>query len=175
MQRAKNMAYATAGVQMMAGIEMNVRSHVFIPDAEAGSDQERSHYQAGNALPRKREMRLPMNAAFTLILALAVVLAVFVGVKAHQYAKLSGRYQDTLTRIDTINTLNRENAQALAEARDINRIRYLAATEYGMVSVKSVESIPVTAPATRTNASYTNGLTANSPFADGYGMTSGSR
>ena len=50
MQREKNMTYATAGVQMGAGIEMNVRSHVFIPDAEAGCEEVRSHYHAGNYL-----------------------------------------------------------------------------------------------------------------------------
>ncbi len=175
MQRGKNVMYATAGVQMGPGIQMNVRSHVFIPDAEAGSEQERSHYQAGNDLPRKKEMRLPMNAAFALILGLAVVLALFVGVKAHQYARLTGKYRETIACIDSVNSQNKENAKALAEARDMNRIRYLAATEYGMVSVKSVESIPVVAPATRTEASYTNGLTANSPFAEGHGIISGSR
>lgn len=175
MQRGKNVMYATAGVQMGPGIQMNVRSHVFIPDAEAGCEWERSHYQAGNVAERKKELRLPKNVAAVLLMVLAVILTACVGAKIQEYAKLSGKYQQTLSRIETINTMNLNSAEALAEARDINRIRYIAATKYGMVSVKSVESIPVTAPETRTAYSQTNGPAANSPLADGQGIISGSR
>lgn len=175
MQRGRNWMYATAGVQMGPGIEMNVRSHVYIPDAEAGSEQVRSHYQAGTMPQQKKELKLTRNAAAMLLLVLAVILTIFMGTKALEYARLSGKYRDTVTRIESVNTANQNSAQALAEARDINRIRYLATTEYGMVSVKSVETIPVTAPATRAAESYTNGQPANSPFAGGQGIISGSR
>ena len=75
MQREKNMTYATAGVQMGAGIEMNVRSHVFIPDAEAGCEEVRSHYHAGYQVVRKKEITLSRNHAAILLLILAGILA----------------------------------------------------------------------------------------------------
>ena len=86
MQREKNMTYATAGVQMGAGIEMNVRSHVFIPDAEAGCEEVRSHYHAGYQVVRKKEITLSRNHAAILLLILAGILALIVGLKAVRYA-----------------------------------------------------------------------------------------
>lgn len=174
MQRGKTMTYATAGVQMSAGIEMNVRSHVFIPDAEAGSENIRSYFQAGNQVERKKEITISRNRAAVMLLILAGILALIIGIKALSYAQLSGTYNNTMDRIEAINKLNIESTEALANARDSHRIRYRATTEFGMVPADAVESIPVVAPQTRPNQN-TNGLTAEHPFADGYGMLSGSR
>lgn len=174
MQRGKTMTYATAGVQMSAGIEMNVRSHVFIPDAEAGSENIRSYFQAGNQVERKKEITISRNRAAVMLLILAGILALIIGIKALSYAQLSGTYNNTMDRIESINKLNIESTEALANARDSHRIRYRATTEFGMVPADAVESIPVVAPQTRPNQN-TNGLTAEHPFADGYGMLSGSR
>lgn len=174
MQRGKTMTYATAGVQMGAGIEMNVRSHVFIPDAEAGREDIRSYFQAGNQVERKKEITMSRNRAAVLLLALAAVLALVIGIKALSYANLSGVYSDTMKRIEVVNQQNVDSTEKLAEARDSHRIRYRATSEFGMVPADAVESIPVVAPQTRPNQN-TNGLTAESPFADGYGMLSGSR
>lgn len=174
MQRGKTMTYATAGVQMSAGIEMNVRSHVFIPDAEAGSENIRSYFQAGNQVERKKEITISRNRAAVMLLILAGILALIIGIKALSYAQLSGTYNNTMDRIEAINKLNIESTEALANARDSHRIRYRATTEFGMVPADAVESIPVVAPQTRPNQN-TNGLTAEHPFADGHGMLSGSR
>lgn len=174
MQRGKTMAYATAGVQMSAGIEMNVRSHVYIPDAEAGNEDSRDYFQAGNQVERKKEITMSRNRAAVILLALAAVLALVIGIKALSYANLSGVYSDTMKRIEAVNQQNIDSAEKLAEARDSHRIRYRATSEFGMVPADAVESIPVVAPQTRPNQN-TNGLTAENPFADGYGMLSGSR
>lgn len=174
MQRGKTMAYATAGVQMSAGIEMNVRSHVYIPDAEAGSENIRDYFQAGNQVERKKEITISRNRAAVMLLVLAAVLALVIGIKALSYANLSGTYSDTMERIEAINQQNINSAEELAKARDSHRIRYRATSEFGMVPADAVESIPVVAPQTRPNQN-TNGLTAEHPFADGYGMLSGSR
>lgn len=175
MQRGKNMMYATAGVQMAPGIQMNVRSHVFVPDAEAGSENQYSYYQAGAVVERKQDVYISRNRAAVIILILFAVLALLVGAKGLQYARLNQRLRMTEIKIQEVKEANLLNAAPLAEARDMNRIRYKATKEYGMVSIHSVESIPVIAPETRGNPSYTNGLTADSPFADGYGMITGSR
>lgn len=175
MQREKNMTYATAGVQMGAGIEMNVRSHVFIPDAEAGCEEVRSHYHAGYQVVRKKEITLSRNHAAILLLILAGILTLIVGLKAVRYAETTQEYRTTMNRIESTVKANEKSTEELAKARDSHRIRYLATTEYGMVPADTVESIPVVAPQTRTQNSNTNGLTAEHPFADGYGMLSGSR
>ncbi|MBR6753045.1 MAG: hypothetical protein IKM05_03330 [Clostridia bacterium] len=174
MQRGKTMTYATAGVQMSAGIEMNVRSHVYIPDAEAGSEYSRDYFQAGNQVERKKEITISRNRAAVMLLVLAAVLALVIGIKALSYAQLSGTYSDTMGRIEAIHQQNINSTEELAKARDSHRIRYRATTEFGMVPADAVESIPVVAPQTRPNQN-TNGLTAEHPFADGYGMLSGSR
>ena len=44
--------YAVAGVQMQPGMRMNVRSHVYMPDAEAGREDERQQYFAGSTTER---------------------------------------------------------------------------------------------------------------------------
>lgn len=175
MQRAKNLSYATAGVQMSAGIEMNVRSHVFIPDAEAGSENSRNYYQAGPVVERKPEITLSRNHAAMLLLVVALIVGVVLGVKALHYAKVTAEYQETLVKIENVVAETAKSAEQLAKARDTHRIRYRATTEFGMIPMDAVESIPVIAPQTRTNNSSTNGLTANNPFADGYGILSGSR
>lgn len=176
MQRGKNMTYATAGVQLGAGIAMNVRSHVFIPDAEAGgTDDSRDYFQAGYQVERKPEITLSRNRAAVLLLILAAVLALFIGIKAVRYAGMTDQYRGTLEKIESVNKMNASNTQALAQARDSHRIRYLATTEFGMIPADAVESIPVIAPQTRTHNNDTKGLTAENPFADGYGMLSGSR
>lgn len=174
MQRGKTMTYATAGVQMSAGIEMNVRSHVFIPDAEAGSENIRDYFQAGNQVERKKAITISRNRAAVLLLILAAVLALIIGIKYLSYAEITGTYNSTMERIETINKLNVSSMEELAKARDSHRIRYRATSEFGMVPADAVESIPVVAPQTRPNQN-TNGLTAEHPFADGYGMLSGSR
>lgn len=175
MQRVKNMAYATAGVQMVPGIEMNVRSHVFIPDAEAGCDQARSYYRAESTVERKKEWTLPRNVARMFIVALIVVLGAVVLFKCVQRNALANTYAQTRTSIDSVEQSILEQKEELAQARDINRIRYLASNEYQMVSAISVESIPVTAPDTRPANSNTLGQAASSPLAGGHGIITGSR
>lgn len=175
MQRAKNMAYATAGVQMMAGIEMNVRSHVFIPDAEAGSEGYRPSYRPEQVVERKNELTLSRNAA---ALFLAIVFVIFGALVLHKCVErkaLADNLAQTRTRIELVKQNIENQQQALTEARDINRIRYLATREYHMVSAESVDSIPVIAPETRIAYSYTNGLVSGSPLEAGHGMISGSR
>lgn len=175
MQRVKNMAYATAGVQMMPGIEMNVRSHVFIPDAEAGSEQVRSSYRAESTVERKKEWTLPRNVARMFLALVFVVLSIVVLTKCVQRNNLAASYRTTQASIESTEAENVMMTEKLAEARDINRIRYLASNQYKMVSAASVESIPVTAPVTRPANGNTYGQAAASPFGSGHGMIAGSR
>ncbi len=175
MQRVKNMMYATAGVQMVPGIEMNVRSHVFMPDAEAGSENQRSHYRADHVVERRREASLSWNACCVFFAALILVLGLCVGMKYAKLSQLTGEYTANQAEMQQTRLSNLQKSEELAQARDINRIRYLASNNYNMVSAVSVESIPVVAPDTRVANDITNGQTASSPLAGGYGIYTGSR
>lgn len=175
MQRAKNMMYATAGVQPVPGIAMNVRSNVFVPDAEAGSEYARSHYRAEKTVERSREKTLSRNVARVFLASLFLVLSLVVIVKCIQRNSLANVYNNTNNTIQQLSLEKEQLGEKLAKVRDVNRIRYLASNEYHMVTAASVESIPVTALATRNANSYTNGQTASSPLADGHGMIIGSR
>lgn len=175
MQRAKNMMYATAGIQQAPGIAMNVRSHVVIPDAEAGNREQRSHYRAEETVERSRELTLSRNVAHAFWAILAAVMCLFVLCKHIQRNNLAA---DLKTARDKTIVQHEELAkldEKLTKARDDNRIRYSASNDYHMVTAESVVSIPVTAPVTRYANNLTNGQTASSPLADGHGMIAGSR
>lgn len=175
MQRAKNMMYATAGIQQAPGIAMNVRSHVVIPDAEAGNWEQRSHYRAEETVERSRELTLSRNVARVFLVTLFAVMCLFVLCKQIQRNNLAENLTYTKNRIVGQHMELEKLDEQLTKARDDNRIRYAASNDYHMVTAESVVSIPVTAPATRYANSLTNGQTASSPLADGHGIITGSR
>lgn len=176
MQKGKSMQYAMAGVQMMPGMRMNVRSNVYVPDGEAGSsrDQDRQPYYAVQQQEKPRgQLTVPYRVAIPFLVCLFLLFFGLAAGKLTRRMNLTNDINAMETNISTLTVANAALQQQVIENRDQARISYLA-QELGMVSASGVETVPVIAPDTRpveTNQS----LTGNSPLPGGHGMISGSR
>lgn len=177
MQRS---SYAAAGVQLAPGICMNVRSHVYMPDSEAGYENDRQQYfaQGKETVISRNAPTIPTSYA---VLLLAVVLGIFaclVGGRLIHRAQLSRSVSENSLQIaQTELSISQLNVD-VAKARDSARIAYMAVQDIGMVAASGVESIPVTAPNTRPGSvekQYTSGMLGSSPLSNGLEMISGSR
>ena len=177
MQKGKNVQYAMAGVQAMPGMRMNVRSHVYIPDAEVGYDHEEGrqpYYAQGQCAVSKRALTIPANIGVIFLAAVFLFFGILVVGKAAQRAKLSREISAMETAIAQTLQDNTQLAVQVMEARDSSRICYAAAQNLGMVAATGVEAVPVEAPDTRP-VNYNGSLTGNSPFPAGHGVITGSR
>ena len=178
MQKGKTVQYAAAGVQAMPGMRMNVRSHVHIPDAEAGSENRmdrQPYYACGPQKPvSNRCATIPTHVAILFLTAVFVFFGSLVLHKAVQRAQLSKDISAMETSIAKTLQDNTLLAVDVMEARDSSRICYEAAQRLGMVASSGMDAVPVQAPDTRPeNNNYT--LTASSPLTVQQGSISGSR
>lgn len=176
MQKAKGMQYAMAGVQMAPNMRMNVRSHVYVPDAEAGCEQEgyRKPYYAAQQAERPHG---PLTVSYR------VAIPFLVGLFLLFFGLTAGKLAQRVTLADEIDTMETHISALIVENlvlrnevelnRDQARISYLAQS-FGMVSSNGVDTVPVIAPETRPQQ-IENSLTGNSPLPGGHGMISGSR
>lgn len=169
--------YATAGVQLSPGICMNVRSHVRVPDSEAGRNDGPKPFEARGE--QKSISRHPgtMPAAYAmLLLTVAFVLfGTLVILRVSEKAALSKDVTALETRIaDTIRN-NSELTVQVMQARDSARIGYEAVQTIGMIAASGVDSVPVTAPDTRPGNSVYGSQTGSSPLPAELGILSGSR
>lgn len=174
MQKGK-MQYAMAGVQAMPGMRMNVRSHVHVPDAEAGHEGQWQPYYATETqkLPR-RSATVPANVGIIFLCAVFLVFGILVLDKACQRAELSKNISAMENSITQTIIDNSQLTLQVMEARDSSRICYAAAQDLGMVAATGVDAIQVMAPETRPNI-QTGSLMENSPFSIEHGMITGSR
>lgn len=176
MQRS---SYAIAGVQFQPGMRMNVRSHVRMPDAEAGTpDQRQQYFAEGEPVSVSRQPVMIRRSVALWILTLAVLaVMVFLGVKMGTLGDLRKKLTKAQTDLQATEVSLKEMDVKLADARSPVRISYVAEQEYHMISSKAVEPVQVTAPFTRDEQrnAYNSGSRENSPFSPGLGMISGSR
>lgn len=169
------MQYAMAGVQAMPGMRMNVRSHVHVPDAEAGYDGQQQPYYAAETqrLPR-RSATVPANVGIIFLCAVFLAFGIMVLDRACQRAELSKNISAMEGSIAQTIIDNSQLTLEVMEARDSSRICYAAAQDLGMVAATGVEAIQVMAPDTRPDI-QAESLTENSPFSVEHGMITGSR
>lgn len=176
MQKAKNMQYAMAGVQMMPGVRMNVRSNVYIPDSEAGAERE-GYRQPYYAVQTQEKPMGPLTVPYRMAIPFLVCLfLLFFGLaagKLTQRMNLTNDINAMEANISNLAVANVALQRQVLENRDQARISYLA-QELGMVSATGVEMVPVIAPDTRPETTQQS-LTGNSPLPSGHGMISGSR
>ncbi len=173
MQQRSAVRYNVSGVQNAAGLCMNVRSHVTLPDADAGVEYDpREPFRTGEPVraAKLRNCQVPVNLAALMLCALFVVFGIAIVGKAIRRAELS---KDISAMRENIAITIQDNARLtleVAAARDSAHISYLAVQNLGMVDSKSVEAVPVIAPETRPNQA------AQTTQANSWdGMISGSR
>lgn len=176
MQRS---TYAVAGVQTQPGVRMNVRSHVFVPDAEAGDEDQRQQYFAGNAPVQASRQPLTIRKGFAaaVLLAAFFLMAVLAAGRAVSLNRLRSTLEAESREIQrTKNELSAVSLE-LADAQDAMRIAYMAEQQYNMVYADRANAVPVTAPDTRygRNDPYISGSREGSPLSPDHGMISGSR
>ena len=174
----RNMQYASAGVQKNDFNRLRVQSHVYLPDATAGMEQDPQDRKAfvhdGPVPSSRRRFTVSRNAALIFLCVLFVVFGYQVLVRA--VAKSQESKNISLMEQSIYNTIleNQGYAVEVAQARDSSRICYRAVQELGMVSSAAVEAVPVVAPDTRPHDAYRyNTAAAASPSAAG--QISGSR
>lgn len=176
MQRS---TYAVAGVQAQPGMRMNVRSHVFVPDAEAGDRDQRQQFFSGNETVRVSRQPVMLRKSFAVLLIAAALLFVVLSVVS-RVVSLNNlrRTLDAESKLiqNTESEMHALNEQ-LAEAQDAMRIAYMAEQQFNMVFVNRSDAVPVTAPETRydRNNTYLSGSREGSPLSPDHGMISGSR
>lgn len=176
MQRS---AYATVGVQMQPGIRMNVRSNVFVPDAEAGGEDQRQQFFAGShpAQGSRQPVTIRKGFAAVILLTAFFFMAVLIAGRAvslnNLRVALSDSNQEILKTEDSLAALQRD----IADAQDAMRIAYMAEQQFGMVYANQADAVPITAPETRygQDASYLSGSRESSPLSQDLGMITGRR
>ncbi len=176
MQKGKNAQYAVAGVQTMPGIEMNVRSHVWVPDAEAGYETDRTPFNAHQIKPRfsGQAATIPCYAGVLFLSTVLIVCLALVGTRVSRMKQTSDQISAMEQAIVQTIADNSQLTVEVMQAQDSSRICYAAAQELGMVAATGVEVQYVVAPNTRPFAIQT-AATENSPFSVGHGTISGSR
>ena len=176
MQKGKNMQYAMAGVQMMPNIRMNVRSHVRVPDGEAGCEYEgyrQPYYAAVQTASSRIQPSIPYRVAIPFLVALFLLFFGLAAGKLTTRMNLTNDINDMDAHIKTLAVENYVLQNEVTTNRDLARISYLA-QDLGMLSSVGVESVPVIAPETRPQMTESS-LTGSSPLPGRHGIISGSR
>ena len=176
MQKAKRIQYASAGVQGMPGIRMNVRSNVRLPDSEAGGAEMYDHqpFYAGRTAPApRRHLTVPSRGAALFLCALMVLFGAMILSRMSVKASLSRDRSAMEASIQRTLQENRELEIQVAAARDQARICYAAVQSLGMISSSGVEAVPVVARTTRPGQTVM--AAANSPLLLPEGIITGSR
>ena len=175
MQKGKNMQYAMAGVQLAPGIRMNVKSHVRVPDAEAGYESDRTPYYAAETRPAtaRRAATISCTAGVVFLFVVFAAVGLLVVGRAARRAELSKSISAMESSISQTLKENSQLTVEVMEARDSARICYAAAQNLGMVASTGVEAVLVTAPETR--PAHESSPAEGSPLHAVQGIISGSR
>lgn len=175
MQKGKNVQYAIAGMQATPGIEMNVRSHVWVPDAEAGNESDRVPFYARQTQRRPaRALTVPRYAGVIFLSAVLIACAMLIAGRTSRIKAVSDQINQMEETIVRTAADNSQLAVEVAQARDSSRICYAAAQSLGMVASTGVEVQYVVAPNTRP-VQVNTAAVESSPFSIGHGTISGSR
>lgn len=175
MQKGKNVQYAIADVQATPGIEMNVRSHVWVPDSEAGYESGRTPFYAQQIQRRSgRVLTVPCYAGVIFLAAVLIACALLIVGRTSRMKTVSDQINQMEAAIVRTAADNSQLAVEVTQARDSSRICYAAAQNLGMVAATGVEVQYVVAPNTRPMQTNTAPM-ENSPFSIGHGTISGSR
>lgn len=147
--RNPEMPYISAGQQQSPYERMNVRSHVYVPDADAREDCDgRPAYMAPSQV-RREPMRISMKAV---IIVMAVALFALSMFYVHALAQRAGVYKEGQAIYNEIQSLDRDidllKAQ-IAKAQEPNNLRYQASQRLGMINSEGVTPIEIYAPETR--------------------------
>ncbi len=168
--------YASAGVQGMPGIRLNVRSNVRLPDSEAGCADmplQQPFYAGRTAAPPRRHLTVPARGATIFLCALAVLFGALILNRVSQKAALARDRSAMESAIAQTVMENADMALRVAEARDSARICYAAVQNLGMISANGVEAVPVVARDTRPAQTRLAGEA--SPYSPPEGNITGSR
>ncbi len=179
MRKFQTARYNVSGVQTPADGWMHVRSHVTLPDAEAGGGwiqgREPFHATEVRRISRQRSFTVPFNGAALFLCLLFVAFGAAALSKAVKKAEITKNIVSMEESIDTTLRDNAELTLEVAAARDSAHISYLAVQNLGMIDSKTVEAVPVVAPETRP-AKTAQTTQVHSSFYDARdGMISGSR
>lgn len=172
----RSMRYAQAGVHAAPGGMMHVRSHVVLPDAEAGRERDgdrQAYVHRGPVPSSRRVIRIPVSWAAVILGVLALFFVIKIGGKLNQRASESKQISSMEQAIVATIRENMELETQVAKCRDSSRICYRAVQELGMVSSAAVNAVPVTAPDTRPFEQKSVSTAAASPAVPG--LISGSR
>lgn len=147
--RNPNMPYVTAGRQKSPYERMNVRSHVYVPDADAHADYDGRPTYTAPVKARHEAMRISMK---TVVVAVTVALFILGMLYISALSKRAGIYKEGQSIYNEIQTLDRDIIvlkEQIAKAQEPNNLRYQASQRLGMINSEGKEPIEIYAPETR--------------------------
>lgn len=147
--RNPNMPYVAAGRQDSPYERMSVRSHVYVPDADARADYDGRNVYTAPTAARREPMRISLK---TVVITVAVTLFIFCMLYIAAVSKRAGIYKEAQSIYNEIQSLDREMIvlkEEIAKAQEPNNLRYQASQRLGMINSEGMEPIEIYAPETR--------------------------
>jgi len=164
--RNPSMPYVAAGRQSLPFERMNVRSNVYVPDADARVDCDGRPAYMAPADTRRQPYRMSVKTVIILVAAAVFILSMFY---ISALAKRASVYKAGQSIYNEIQSLNGEIVvlrEKIAKAQEPNTLRYQASQRLGMINSEGVEPIEIFAPDTRPglpDSSLSAGLGRTSP------------
>ena len=147
--RNPDMPYVSAGRQSSPYERMNVRSHVYVPDADVREDCDGRPAYTAPAGIRREPFRISVRV---MVAVVAVAMFVMAMLAVSAMAKRAGIYKEAQSVYSEIQSLKSEigllEAQ-IAQAQEPNNLRYQASQRLGMINGEGVEPTEIYAPDTR--------------------------
>ncbi len=165
MSQARCMQYSAAGIQQAPHVRLNVRSNVYVPNADIHDGEMPEIYQAP-AQPRQRSkgpLTVPARSLWFVALALIIFFGYPIGKGLIQCGSMSREISTLQTETKKLASDNAYLSEQVQAARDSVRICYRAVHEFKMIAQESQEPIYLIAEPTRAAANYQTAL-SNSPF-----------
>ena len=179
MRKFQKAPYSVSGVQTPSEGWMHVRSHVTVPDGEAGESwslgREPYHATEVRRIRRQRSFTVPFNGAALFLCLLFVAFGAAALSKAAKKAEITRNIETMEESIVQAIQDTAELSLEVAAARDSAHISYLAVQNLGMIDSKTVEAVPVVAPETRPANTVQTLLVHSSFYVARDGTVSGSR
>ena len=147
--RNPNMPYVAAGRQDSPYERMNVRSHVYVPDADVRADCDgRPAYQAPATL-RREPFRISMKVVVIVVAVAFFILAMrCISFKAKR-AGIVKTGQQIFSEIQTLDQDILVLKEQIAKAQEPNKLCYQASQRLGMINSEGVVPNEIYAPDTR--------------------------
>ena len=144
--RNPNMPYVSAGRQDSPFERMNVRSNVYVPDADARADCDgRPAYQAP-ADARRQPFGISVKVFVILVAAALFILAMFYISAVARRAAIVKEGQRVYSEIQSLDREILQLKEEIAKAQEPNNLCYQASYRLGMINGKGVEPIEIDAP-----------------------------